>query len=218
MSAPAATERAEPSPFRDPRFRVFAAGNVVNNVGEAVYATVLPLLAYDLTGSLAVMSLLAAAVPVSLLLAPWLGSAADRWGPRVLVVPGLLVQAAAGLAMNLCLVAGRAPVWLFFGCALLVAVGGAAYRTGWMAGTPAMFPRSPVRARGTLNSLFFATTLAGPLLTAGCLPLIGYTGLLWINLATFFAPIVVWALGVHPERRTAAKTAQGGGPGGWKLS
>ncbi|MEV4442702.1 MFS transporter, partial [Streptomyces sp. NPDC049577] len=31
-------------------------------------------------------------------------------------------------------------------------------------------------------------------------------------------PIVVWALGVHPERRTAAKTAQGGGPGGWKLS
>ncbi|MEV4442873.1 hypothetical protein AB0K09_28455, partial [Streptomyces sp. NPDC049577] len=38
------------------------------------------------------------------------------------------------------------------------------------------------------------------------------------GLAPATSPIVVWALGVHPERRTAAKTAQGGGPGGWKLS
>jgi MFS family permease len=39
--------------------------------------------------------------------------------------------------------------------------------------------------------------------------------LLWLNLATFFAPIVVWAMGVHPTR-----TASGshGAQRNWKLS
>ncbi|WP_399926345.1 MFS transporter [Streptomyces kanamyceticus] len=206
--APAALEDREPSPLKDRRFRVFATGNALNNVGESVYATVLPLMVYDLTGSLASMSLLAAAVPVSLVAAPWLGSAADRWGPRVLVVPGLLVQAAGAVVMNLCMTAGYAPTWLLFGCALLVALGGSAYLTGWVTGVPAMFPRCPVRARGTLNSVFFATTVAGPLLTAALLPWTGYAGLLWLNIITFAAPIAVWAMGVHPPRRAAKPTGR----------
>ncbi|WP_051839754.1 MFS transporter [Streptomyces sp. NRRL F-5126] len=205
--APAAQPQ-EPSPLRDPRFRVFAAGNALNNVGEAVYATALPLMVYDLTGSLASMSLLAAAVPLSLVAGPWLGSAADRWGPRVLVVPGLLVQATGAVAMNLSVTAGHASTWLLFGCAFLVALGGSAYLTGWITGVPSMFPDCKVRARGTLNSVFFTTTVTGPLLTTATLPWIGYTGLLWLNATTFAAPIAVWLMGIHPPRQRRAPAAR----------
>ncbi|MDI3424238.1 MFS transporter [Streptomyces luteolus] len=206
---------SEASPLRNRRFVVFAVGNGINNIGEAMYATALPLLAYRLTGSLGIMTALAAAVPLAMLLAPSLGSVADRWGSRVLVVPGLLLQAASALVMNLLLQSGAASTASLCICTLLVAVGAAAYRTGWMTGVPRMFPDTPVRARGMLNSLFFATTLIGPVLVAGCLPFMGYSGLLWLNLATFFAPIAVWLAGVHPPRVSRVNRGKGHN---WKLS
>jgi MFS family permease len=203
QGAARADEVVEPSPFTERSFLVFAAGNTVNNVGEALYATALPLLAYRLTGSLTVMTWLAAAVPMSMLLAPWFGSVADRRGTARLVLYGLLAQASAALAMNLLLWQGDPRPWVLFVCALVVAGGGVAYRTGWMTAVPVMFPRCPARARGSLNSLFLATTLAGPVLAAATLPLLGYLGVLWLNLPTFFAPLAVWAAGVRPPRRAA---------------
>jgi MFS family permease len=208
----------EPSPFRSRRFVIFALGNTVNNIGEAVYATALPLLMYELTGSLTVMTVLAGAVPVALLLAPPFGVAADRWGPRVLVVPGLLLQAAAALAMNLLLREGIDDTALLFVCALLLAMGGTAYRTGWMTGIPGMFPECKVRARGTLNSLFFASTLIGPLIVTATLPWLDYSGLLWFNLLTFFAPIGVWAMGIHPPASRSVSGGPGAGTTSWKLT
>ncbi|MEU4173291.1 MFS transporter [Streptomyces sp. NPDC026665] len=205
----AVDDEPEPSPLRDRRFVVFAVGNVANNLGEALYAVALPLLAYQRTGSLGVMTVLAAAVPVATLLAPLFGMVADRRGVRELVLCGLLLQACAATAMNMLLLQGTSLGALFV-CALLVAVGGVAYRTGWITGVPATFPKCPTRARGTLNSSFIATTMAGPVLVAALLPWTGYAGLLWLNLPTFFAPLVVWAVGVHPPAHTNGLTTAAG--------
>jgi MFS family permease len=205
----------EPSPLRDNRFRIFAAGNATNNVGEALYAVALPLLVFQQTGSLAVMALLAAAVPVGTLLAPVFGAVADRGRVRALVVYGLVIQAAAAAGMNVLLLTGRPSAAELFGCALLVAIAGVAYRVGWMTGIPSMFPSCPVRARGTLNSLFWATTLAGPILMAVALPWVGYVGLLWLNLPTFFAPLVVWAMGVRPSKTHGQDTPHPRGRRNW---
>jgi MFS family permease len=199
----------EPSPLRDRSFVVFTIGNTINNVGEAIYAIALPLLAYDLTASLTVMSLLAASTPLIMLLAPLLGACVDRWGPRTVVLPGLLLEAGAALTMNIFGLsdhADHAPIWLLFFCSLFVQLGAQAYQIGWMTGVATMFPTFRVRARGTLNTCYFATTLAGPLIVAVSLLQIGYAGLLWINLATFLAPIAVWAAGIHPPRSPVVVT------------
>lgn len=194
-----ATREFEPSPWRDGRFVFFASGNFVNNIGEAIYAMALPLLVFELTGSHVVMSLLAALVPASLLLGPLLGVIVDHWGPRVMVVPGLLVQLGAAFVLNTGLAQG-APIWLLFISGALIQLGGAAYRAGWIAGIPAMFPTSAVRARGTLNSLFVATLIIGPFIVSVSLHWVSHLVLLWVNLATFVAPIAVWLCGVHPPR------------------
>jgi MFS family permease len=204
-----AAEQSKSSPWRDRRFRIFATGNVANNIGEAVYTVALPLFVYERTGSLAVMSLLAALTPATLLLAPVLGAVVDRHGARTLVVPGLLVQAAAAIALNLTGLAAHAPVWPLFVFGALVQIGGAAYRMGWMTGVAHMFPDNPVRSRASLGSLYTITNVVGPLLVSAALFWVGYTGLLWFNVLTFFAPIAVWLMGVHPPRRRPA----GGGDG-----
>jgi MFS family permease len=184
--------------WRDLRFVVFAVGNLVNNIGDAIYAIVMPLLIYNLTHSLIEMSVLAALGPATLLLGPLFGAIADRHGPRALVVPGLAVQLAAALALNLVIAARSSVLAGLILLGALVQVGGAAYRQGWMAGVPAMFPDTPVRARGTLSSLYVSSTILGPMIAGVTIGWLGYLGLLWINLATFCAPIVVWMLGVHP--------------------
>ncbi|MGW2718337.1 MFS transporter [Streptomyces sp. NPDC001492] len=205
----AAAAQSEPPPWRDRRFRIFAAGNVVNNIGEAVYTVALPLFVYERTGSLTVMSLLAVLTPATLLLAPVLGAIVDRHGARVLVVPGLFVQAAAAIALNLTGLAAHAPVWPLFVFGALVQIGGAGYRMGWMTGVAHMFPDNPVRSRASLGSLYTVTNVVGPLLVSSALLWVGYTGLLWFNVVTFFAPIAVWLMGIHPPRQQPAEAGGG---------
>jgi MFS family permease len=188
----------QPAAWRDPRFVIFAAGNLVNNIGDAIYAIAMPLLIYKLTHSLIEMSAVAALAPATLLLGPLFGAIVDRYGPRVLVVPGLAVQLAAALALNLAIAGGSSALAGLIALSALVQAGGAAYRQGWMAGVPAMFPDTPVRARGTLSSLYVSSTILGPMILGITIGWLGYLGLLWVNLATFCAPIVVWMLGVHP--------------------
>lgn len=214
----------EAPPWRDRRFLVFATGNFVNNLGESAYKVGLPLFVYELTGSLVTMSLLAALTPVMLLISPWLGAMVDRWGPRIFVVPGLLVQLAGAVALNLAVTADELPTALMFCLAALVQLGGEMYRTGWITGVPAMFPHNAARSRAVLSSLFVTSTIAGPLLVAAGVGLVGYLGLLWFNAATFLAPIAVWLLGVHPPARERGPAEPGRRPSlsrdildGWRV-
>ncbi|GAA1137410.1 MFS transporter [Nocardioides aquiterrae] len=195
------TGLAAPSPWRIPRFRWFAAGNTINNVGEGIYDIALPLLVYGQTGSVVVMGIVAALTPGTLLLGPALGALADKGGAGRLLVVGLVVQLAAAVVLSTLVSTHHLGLGPFLALAVVLQVAGAVYRVGWMTGVPEMFPESPVRARGSLSSLFIATTIVGPLLVAVLLPLVGYSGLLWINCLTFVAPLLVQASGIRPAPR-----------------
>lgn len=199
------------APWRDRRFLVFATGNFLNNLGESAYKVGLPLFVYELTGSLLTMSLLAALGPAMLLLSPWMGAVVDRWGPRVFVVPGLLLQLAAAVLLNLTVFSGHSSTAALFCLAVLVQLGGEMYRAGWITGVPGMFPNNAARSRAVLSSLFVTSNIVGPLLVAAGVGLIGYLGLMWFNAATFLAPIAVWLIGIHPPARKRGPAA-GVGP------
>lgn len=197
-----AAEAAAPgSLWRSRRFLTFSAGVFANNLGDGVYTVALPLLAYDLTRSLRLMVLLAAAFPVALLVSgPLFGYVADRYGSRVLVVPGLVVQFGAALALNLMLGAHQLGAVALVVCQFVVQVGGAMYRSGWFASLPALFPEQPGQARGILAAQFEATTVLGPLLAGALVGPLGYPVLLWLNLLTFAAPALVWLAGIRAPR------------------
>lgn len=191
--------QAESSPWRDRQFRLFAAGNLTNNLGEGMYGFALPLLALSYTGSLPTMALLVAVTPLIITLAgPLLGHVVDRYGSRVLVVPGLLFQLTASLVLNFALLAGPVPVWSLYVVEIIVQIGAVSYRAGWLAGIPAMFPRNSGRARGSLTVLFQTSLILGPALASVLVNPIGFTGLLWLNSLTFLAPLIVWFCGINP--------------------
>ncbi len=191
--------REEPRPWRDGRFRLFAAGNLTNNLGEGMYTFAMPLLALSYTGSLATMALLVAVTPLVITIGgPLLGHLVDRYGSRVVVVPGLLLQLLASVALNIVLSGGPVPIWMLYAAEILVQIGAVSYRAGWLAGVPAMFPECPGRARGSLTVLFQVSLILGPTLAAALVGPMGFTGLLWLNSATFVAPLLVWFAGVNP--------------------
>lgn len=196
------------NPWTDRGFLLFSGGNVVNNVGEAIYNIALPLLAYQVTGSLVVMSLLAALVPATLVLGPLVGVAVDRYGAGRLLLLGLLVQLAAGTVLNLLALSSSVSLPLVFLAAATVQIGGTAYRAGWMAGVATMFPKDSSRARGSLGTLYVGTGIAGAALVGLLLPLTGYQVLLWLNVATFLAPLAVYVLGVRPAPASSDGTAR----------
>ncbi|MDH6221594.1 MFS transporter [Streptomyces pseudovenezuelae] len=191
----------EAAPWRERRFLVFACGNFANNLGESAYKVGLPLYIYDLTGSLRTMSLLAALAPAVVLLSPLLGAVVDHWGPRVFVVPGLLVQLTGAVALNLCVLNDHVSMPVLFGLATVVQVGGEMYRSGWIAGVRGMFPHNAARSRAALSTLFVTSNVVGPIVVAVGVGLVGYLGLLWFNVASFLAPIAVWLAGVHPPAK-----------------
>ncbi|MBT2480125.1 MFS transporter [Streptomyces sp. ISL-94] len=200
------------APWRDRRFLVFATGNFVNNLGEGAYKVGLPLFVYELTGSLAVMSLLAALVPAMLLISPWLGAVVDRWGPRVFVVPGLLIQLTGALALNLTVLAGRPSTVALFCLTALVQLGGEMYRAGWIAGVPGMFPHNAARSRAVLGSLFVTSNIAGPLLVAVGVGLVGYLGLLWSTRPPSWPPSSSGSsASTRPRRRPAPRRTRNPG-------
>jgi len=186
------------SPWRQRRFLSFASGNLINNIGDAAFSVTLPLLVYHLTHSFTVMSVFAVFAPISLVLGPLLGTVTDRWGSRLFVVPGLVVQLVSAVGLNILVLSGHVVLAAFVGLVAVIELGGGLYRFGWMVGVSKLFPANPGRARGALSTLYLAAVVIGPLLTAVLLGKIGYIGLLWFNVATYAAPIVVWYAGVQP--------------------
>lgn len=204
------TPDAAPTPWRNPRFRWFALGNALNNVGEGMYDVALPLLVYGLTGSVVIMGVTAAVLPATLLLGPILGAVADRRGSNLLVAAGLTTQLVASTVLSvLILVGGLGPAVLVV-LVVVLQIGGATYRVGWMTSVPELFPETPVRARGTLSSLFVATTIIGPLLVGVLLARVGYVGLLWLNTLSFLAPVAVFLAGIRPAPKVRTHTPDGG--------
>jgi MFS family permease len=128
------------------------------------------------------------------------GYVADRYGSRVLVVPGLAVQFAAALTLNLLLGAHQVSTGVLVACQFIVQVGGAGYRSGWFASLPMLFPEQPGQARGMLAAQYEATTILGPLLAGALIGPLGFQTLLWLNLITFTAPALVWLGGIRAPR------------------
>ncbi|WP_025272637.1 MFS transporter [Haloglycomyces albus] len=186
------------SPWTDRRFQIFGIGNLLKNIGNATYSVTMPLLAYDLTESLAVMSVFALLLPLFSLLGPFVGVIVDNRNASTVSLFGALGAMAGAIGLLVIVIIEPAPLVLWIlACALIGQAANEFYRTGWIAGVPRLFPEFPGRARAALSSLFIASTMIGPLVVALLVVPIGYDGLLTIHAVSCLAPIVVWLSGTR---------------------
>lgn len=205
----------EQSPLRDRHFRVLAVGNIINNLGETAFVGIGPLIIVQLTGRDAVPAFVVS-VALASLLSPVIGSLVDRWDWRALFLGGLLGQTATITALFVAVrhgTLGALPLAALF---FVNSVSANTYLTAWKVGLGYLFPSFRRRARATLNTMYYATGVAGPLIAAVLVRVGDLTWFLIFDLVTFAAPVVSLAVivragqGRPPRQRPAPEASAPG--------
>ena len=190
-------------------FGPYFLGNAASASGTWFQNLAAQILVYRLTHSPFLLGVLNFGnfIPV-LLLAPWAGSAADRFDRRQLVLVTQLGSTGlsallAGLAWT-----GHAPVWAVIVCALGLGVGSAFSAPASQALIADLVPRSELESAVALNSMTYNLARAvGPALAALSVKHLGIPASFAINSASYLL-LVVGVLVVRTEARRRAGRAE----------
>jgi MFS family permease len=143
-----------------------------------------------------------------LLLAPWGGSAADRFDRRRLLLLTQLVSTALSGTLALLTWAGHVSVPLVIGCALGLGMASAFSAPASQALIGDLVPRSDLQSAVALNSMTYNLARAvGPALAGLSVDKLGYAPSFGINAASYLALVVGLSV-VTPRARQMATRGQ----------
>ncbi|HEY0778280.1 MAG TPA: MFS transporter [Gemmatirosa sp.] len=190
-------------------FGLFFGGNLLSNCGTWFQNIALALLVFRLThSSFWVGAVNFAQFAGVLLLAPWAGSAADRFDRRRLIVTTQVVATAASAALALAVAAGRGSLAVVLGLALLLGLTTAFATPALQAVVPALVPREDLGAAIAMNSVTFNLARAvGPVAGAAVVARFGIPWAIGLNALSFLA-----LAGAVLVVRAATPPAAGKGP------
>ena len=179
--------------------RRFFAAHAQSCLGSGLAHVVLPLLAYQHTGSAwAVTAVLVPDLLPSILFGPLLGALVDRVGWRTCAIAADLLRF---LAFTLVVFTQSLPALIL--AAALAGTGAALFSPAALAGVSRLAPgdRRPA-ALGLFGALDDLGLTAGPALAAGLLAVVPPSALLGANAASFAVSAVLLA-GIGPRTRSA---------------
>lgn len=143
-----------------------------------------------------------------LVLAPWAGSAADRFDRRKLVLVSQLVATVLGATLAGLAWAGLAPVWVVMLCSLGLGVVSAFSAPASLALLADLVPRSHLQSAVALNSMTYNLARAvGPALAALSVRKLGIPASFAINSGSYLV-LVVGVLLVQPAARQLASRGE----------
>ena len=187
-------------------FGPYFLGNAASATGTWFQNLAAQLLVYRLTHSAFLLGVLnfGSFVPV-LLLAPWAGSAADRYDRRRVVVVTQLGSTALSALLAVLAWTGRAPVWAVILCALGLGVGSAFAAPASQALIADLVPRSQLQSAVALNSMTYNLARAvGPALAALSVEHLGIAASFAVNSASYMLLVAgVLVVRTAPRRRAS---------------
>jgi MFS family permease len=195
--------------IRDRNFGPYFFGNASSASGTWFQNLAASLLIWRLTHSAFLLGVLNFGnfVPV-LLLAPWAGSAADRFDRRRLLLVTQLGSTVVGAGLAALAFAGLARVWVVIACAVLLGIGSAFAAPASMALIGDLVPRDQLGSAVALNSMTFNLARAiGPVLATVCVRTLGIPASFAINSASYLV-LVLGLLIVHPVPRRLAQRGE----------
>jgi MFS family permease len=190
-------------------FGPYFIGNAASASGTWFQNLAAALLIYRLTHSAFLLGVLNFSnfVPV-LLLAPWAGSAADRFDRRRLLIASQLYATALSGTLAALAWAGLAHVWVVIVFALGLGVGSAFTNPASMAMIGDLVPREQLASAVALNSMTFNLARAiGPALAAVSVRVLGIPASFAINSASYLL-LLLGVLVVRPRARQLARRGE----------
>jgi MFS family permease len=195
--------------MRDRNFGPYFLGNASSASGTWFQNLAASLLVYRLTHSAFLLGVLNFCnfVPV-LLLAPWAGSAADRFDRRRLLLATQLGSTVVSAGLAALAWAGLARVWVVIACAVVLGIGSAfaAPASGALIGD--LVTREQLGSAVALNSMTYNLARAvGPALAAVSVRTLGIPASFAINAGSYLL-LMVALLVVHPAPRRLAQRGE----------
>ncbi len=203
--------------LRTRSFALLYAGELISYLGDEIFLIALSLWVYKLTGSAVMLAAaLIAGVAGQGVFGLFAGAVADRFDRRRVIIVSDIARTVVIALLPLVL-----PRSIPFGFVLLLAasIGTIFFRSGLMALVPTIVPASEL---GTANALLQTTAriaeVAGGVLGAGLVILLGYQLVFYLNALSFLASALAvaliplgWRAGLStaPRRAVRAEIAEG---------
>jgi MFS family permease len=193
--------------IRNRNFGPYFLGNAASASGTWFQNLAAQILVYRLTHSAFLLGVLnfGTFIPV-LLLAPWAGSAADRFDRRRLVVATQLLSAVLSGMLAVLAWTGHAPVWVVILFSLGLGVGSAFAAPASQALISDLVPLHDLQSAVALNSMTYNLARAfGPALAALSVKHLGIPASFAINSASYLLLVAGVALVTTAPRRRATR-------------
>ena len=196
-----------------PAFIVVWVGQMISILATQMTQFAITVWAYEKTGSVTALGLVAVfgSVPF-LLISPIAGAMIDRYNRKLMM---MLSDLGAGVATILLLVlqaAGVLEIWHLYLASAITGLSTAFQWPAYSASISLMVPKAQLgRANGLMSLMENGPGVLAPLLAGALFPIIHFTGILTIDVVTFVLAIaaLMFVFVPQPPRTTAGAAGQG---------
>jgi DHA3 family macrolide efflux protein-like MFS transporter len=194
-------------------FTIVWLGQIVSVLATNMTAFGLTIWVFEKTGSATALGLMQVFfITPFLIISPFAGVMVDRHNRKLMMMISDLIAGLATVAILLLQAAGVLQVWHLYAAAVFQGLGNAFQWPAYSAAISTMIPKEKYgRANGMMSLIEMGPGVLAPMLAGALLPLIGFTGILSIDVITFVFAILV-LLVVHipqPPRTAEGEQAQG---------
>lgn len=170
-----------------PGFTLVWIGQLISVLATQMSAFALSVWVYERTGSATALGLTQTfALAPLLVLSPIAGALVDRYDRKLMMAVSDLAGGLGTLGIVVLQAAGQLEVWHLFSAAFLQGLGNAFQFPAYSAAISVMVPREQLgRANGMMSLVEAGPAVLAPLAAGALLPVIGLTGLLLADMATF---------------------------------
>lgn len=185
------------------------AGQLVSVLASSATSFALTLWAYQTTGSATALGVISTSFLIPyLVLSPIAGVMVDRYNRKLMMMVSDIAAAAGTLAILVLHATGGLAIWHLYMTAVLIGLGNTFQWPSYSAAISTMLPKEHhQRANGMMTLVESGPSIAAPILAGALYPVVGLTGILVLDIATFAFAIGVLSF-VHIP--TPPPSAEGG--------
>ncbi len=189
-------------------FTLVWAGQLVSVLASSMTQFALTIWAYQLTGSATTLGVINSVFVIPfLLLSPLAGVMVDRYNRKLMMMVSDLTAVTATAGLLLLHAGGNLQIWHLYVAAAVNGLGNTFQWPAYSAAISTMLPKEQhTRANGMMSLVESGPAVLAPVLAGALLPVIQLTGILTIDVVTFFLALGA-LLAVHVPQ--PARTAEG---------
>ncbi len=194
-------------------FTLIWLGQIISVLASSMSQFALSIWMYEQTQSALAMGMMQVAfITPFLLISPFAGVMVDRYDRKIMMMVSDLGAGIATLAILVLQYFGILAFWHLYAASIVYGLGMAFQWPAYSAAITTMIPKEQYgRANGMMSLVEAGPGVIAPLLAGALLPIIGLTGLLFVDVATFLLAIgaLMFVHIPNPPRTEEGQQAQG---------